>query len=68
MGLSDRTLNKLRSDSEAEGGKIYEDEEDVLEDDVTHFEEDDNPSSLVGDVKDEDAPVGEVPDNVGGTS
>lgn len=65
MGLSDKTVKKLLSDSEAEGGRIYGDDEVADEFDVTHFEEDDNPSTLGGESIDEDAPVGEVPE--GGT-
>lgn len=62
MGLSERTLNRLRKESEEVGGKVYDDDEDVLEEDVTHFDEDNDPLTNVGDVDDEnEAPVGEVP-------
>lgn len=66
MGLSDRTVKKLIADSEAEGGKIYGDDEVAEEVDVTHFEEDDNPPSLAGEPVEDGAPVGEVPE--GGTA
>jgi hypothetical protein len=66
MGLSDKTVKKLLSESEAEGGRIYNDDEVAHEDDVTHFEEDDNPPTQAGEPVDEDGPVGEVPSE-GGT-
>jgi hypothetical protein len=64
VAFSERTIKKLREASEQAGGKIYEDHEDSAEEDVTHFEEDDDPLTLVGDFneEDEDAPVGEVPE------
>lgn len=68
MPLSDKTIKKLRAESEDSGSKAYEDDEDALEEDVTHLEEDDDPLTLVGDldgdgdVDEDDKPVGEVPD------
>jgi hypothetical protein len=62
MGLSERTLKRLAKESEEAGGIIYEDGEDSHEEDVTYFDEDDDPLTLVGDVDDkDDSPVGEVP-------
>lgn len=68
MGLSAKTTNKLRAESEELGGKVYADGEDSVEEDVTHLEEDDDPLRNAGDLIDENsnsddsAPVGEVPD------
>lgn len=56
MAPSERTTNELRTESEEVGGKVYEDNEDALEEDVTHLEEDDDPLTLVGDL-DEDGSV-----------
>jgi hypothetical protein len=67
MGLSDKTQKKLREESEAEGGRIYNDDEVADEFDVTHFEEDDNPPTWANPSED-DAPVGEVPDKEGGNA
>lgn len=53
MALSERTTNKLRAESEEVGGRIYEDGQDPHEEDVTRFEEDDNPLSHSGDPVDE---------------
>jgi hypothetical protein len=71
--LSERTLKKLRTESEEVGGKIYDDNEDAEELDLTHFDEDDDPLTNVGDVdgdgdvdEDDRRPVGEVPDENGG--
>lgn len=67
MALSQKTLKKLRDESEKVGGKIYDDDQDPDEEDVTHLEEDDDPLTNVGDldgdgdVDEDDAPVGEVP-------
>lgn len=57
MGLSERTQMKLRAESEAAGGKIYEDDQEPNEEDITRFEEDDDPQALAGD------PVDETSDN-----
>ena len=68
MSLSERTLKKLRAESEDAGSKIYDDGDDALEEDVTHLEEDDDPLTLVGDldgdgdVDEDDRPVGQVPE------
>lgn len=66
MALSDKTVKKLLAESEETGGRIYEDGQDPHEEDVTHFEEDDDPTTLAGEPVDEDSPVGEVPDGKGG--
>jgi hypothetical protein len=63
MTFSDRTLKKFRVESEEAGGIIYEDDEDSHEEDVTHFEEDDDPLTNVGDVDDDESPVGETEEN-----
>lgn len=63
MTFSDRTLKKFRVETEEAGGKIYEDNEDSLEEDVTHFDEDDDPLTNVGDIDDEESPVGETEEN-----
>lgn len=64
MALSKATITRLRSASAREGGTVYEKDQAPEEVDATHFEEDDDPLSNVGDVdEDEDQPpVGEVPD------
>jgi hypothetical protein len=62
MGLSDRTVKKLMVETEETGGKIYEEDDDLPEEEITHFEEDSDPQSLAGDPVDEDSPVGEVPE------
>jgi hypothetical protein len=49
--LSERTLLKLREESEAVGGRVYGDHSDALEEDVTHFEEDDDPLTQAGDFE-----------------
>lgn len=54
MALSKSTLVRLRSASEREGGKIYQENEDAQEVDLTHFDEDDDPLSNVGDVEDDE--------------
>lgn len=54
MALAKATLARLRSSSEREGGKIYEDGEEAQEIDLTHFDEDDDPLSNVGDVEDDE--------------
>ena len=54
MALSKATLARLRSSSEREGGKIYQEDEDAQELDLTHFDEDDDPLSNVGDVEDDE--------------
>lgn len=54
MAPSERTIQKLRTESEEAGGKVYEDNEDALEEDVTHLEEDDDPLTLVGDLDEDD--------------
>jgi hypothetical protein len=80
MGLSDRTVQKLRDEALDVGGKVYEEDDDLEEADVTHFDEDDDPLTNVGDVDepgsgdeiarpvdwdiDANRPVGEVPDEV----
>ncbi len=72
MGLSERTTTKLREESAEVGGKLYDDDEDALEEDVTHLEEDDDPLTNVGDldgdgdVDEDDRAIGEVPDADGG--
>lgn len=63
MTFSDRTLKKFRVESEETGGKIYEDDEDVSDEDITHFDEDDDPLTNVGDVDDDESPVGETEEN-----
>lgn len=62
MALSERTLKKLRDESAEVGGRIYGDDESALEEDLTHFDEDDDPLTNVGDSDEDDRPVGEVPD------
>lgn len=62
MGLSDRTLQKLKADTEAAGGKIYEEDDDISEDEITHFQEDSDPPTHAGEPVEDDAPVGEVPE------
>lgn len=54
MALAKSTIVRLRSASKREGGKIYEESEDALDEDVTHFDEDDDPLSNVGDVEDKE--------------
>ena len=54
MALSKATLARLRSSSEREGGKIYQEDEDAQEVDLTHFDEDDDPLKNVGDVEDDE--------------
>lgn len=54
MALAKSTIVRLRSASKREGGKIYEESEDALDEDVTHFDEDDDPLNNVGDVEDEE--------------
>lgn len=51
MGLAKSTIVRLRSASQREGGKIYDEDEDVLEEDITHHEEDDDPLTNVGDLE-----------------
>lgn len=60
MTFADSTLKKFRAETEEAGGIIYEDGEDSHEEDVTHFEEDDDPLTNVGDVDDDESPVGET--------
>lgn len=59
MGLSDRTVQKLKAETENTGGKVYEEDDDISDEEITHFEEDSDPQTLAGD---ENAPVGEVPE------
>lgn len=61
MDPSEQTQMKLREESEAAGGRIYEDDQEPHEEDITRFEEDDDPQALAGD------PVDEASDNEEGT-
>lgn len=64
MALVESTVNKLRDESLDVGGVVLDDGDDAPELDVTHFEEDDDPLTLVGDFvdDDEDGPVGQTED------
>jgi hypothetical protein len=50
MAPSERTIKKLRSESEEVGGKIYGDDDAPDEDDITRLEEDDDPLTNIGDL------------------
>lgn len=57
MGLSDRTVQKLKAETEETGGKVYEEDDDISDEEITHFPEDSDPATLAGDPVEEDSPV-----------
>ena len=59
MSLSDKTVEKMRTESVEVGGYVYDESETPVEADVTHFEEDDDPLTLVGEFVEDEKEVQE---------
>ena len=65
MALAESTVSKLRDEALGVGGIVLDDGDEKPELDITRFDEDDDPLTLVGDFVDDgddNAPVGQTGD------